>query len=383
MVTVKLMLLLLAAGFVGFACDASTPDREPTATGTPGATATASPPPSPTATPTSADLVHLEGVFETGFEHSAFYPETRCPGDGARYWVMWTPESRFGERIVEETGREPFAEPHTVAFRVAVRAERSPPGSYGHLGAYQREVTVHELLAAEVADDCFAAHDDGTGEQPGAIAPGEETTMRVGDEVAIVDASATLTFAGVLTDSRCPADVSCVWAGEALLAFLLDESGAAQAISVPFGSDAAAAVLGGFRVSVIELLPGTSSASAIAPDAYAATIVIEPLAPPEGISGVQGVVTLGPLCPVQRADRPCPDRPFEATLLLLDLSGREVARTNSGSDGLYRMAAPGGSYTLVPQPVEGRPLPAASAVPIAIRVGHWATVNVAYDSGIR
>ena len=229
-VSMRWLLLLIAASVVGFACDASTPDREPPATGTPAATATPSPPspspspsPSPTVTPAAADLVHLEGVFETGFELSAFYPEARCPGDRVRYWVTWTPESRFGERIVEETGREPFAEPHTVAFRIAVLAELSPPGSYGHLGAYEREVAVHELLSAEVAGDCFAADAGGGGEQPGAIALGEETTMSVGDEAAIVDASATLTFAGVVTDSRCPADVVCVWEGEALLGVLSRE----------------------------------------------------------------------------------------------------------------------------------------------------------------
>lgn len=315
-VTVRLLLLLLAAALVGFACDAGTTDREPPATATTGATAI------------------TDATATTG--------ATATPGATSTTGATATPGATSTDGAT--TAPPPFPSPTVTSAR---------------------------------------ADEAGGGGRPGAIAPGEETTMRAGEEAAISGASAILTFTGVVTDSRCPVDVTCVWEGEALLAFLLDEGGVAQAISVPFGSDATAAVLGSFRVSVIELLPRPSSGSPITPDAYRATIVVEPLAPPVGASGVQGVVTLGPLCPVLRADQPCPDRPFEATLLLLDLGGREVARTDSASDGLYRIAAPGGSYTLVPQPAGGRPLPAASAVPITISADGWATVNVAYDSGIR
>ena len=105
--------------------------------------------------------------------------------------------------------------------------------------------------------------------------------------------------------------------------------------------------------------------------------------PPPGSSGVQGVVSLGPLCPVQRAGLPCPDRPFEATLVLENAQGVEVARGVAGPDGHYRIALPPGRYILVPQPVMGSPLPSAGPLEVAIESHAWTTLDVTYDSGIR
>src|SRR5205814_1656827 len=44
-------------------------------------------------------------------------------------------------------------------------------------------------------------------------------------------------------------------------------------------------------------------------------------APCPAPSGVEGRVTAGPTCPVQRADQPCPDKPVETTLRLLRQDG--------------------------------------------------------------
>ncbi len=380
------------------ATPAASPTGTPTATSTPPTTPPTTPPGTPTATPSAtpsgppgATLVTLQGVFESGFELAAFHPDRRCPGDGRRFWLAWTAESRFDEGIRDETGRDAFAGAELSAFRIVVRAELSPPGEYGHLGAYPREVTVHELLDAAPAEGCDAATGGGGGpggSPPRRVALLSEFAMRVGEVTLIGGTDEALRFAGVVQDSRCPTDVTCVWAGEALLAFELRRGGTSEAVAVPVSPAAGAAALGALRVRVVALSPAPRSTEPIAPGRYEATVVLEPLTPPAGgssdaESGVQGVVTLGPLCPVQREDQPCPDRPFVATLLLLDASGREVARTTSAEDGAYRLPAPGGSYTLAPQPVDGRPLPAAGLAPVDVRNGHWTTLNVPYDSGIR
>lgn len=106
-------------------------------------------------TPASAQL--LEGVFETGFEHSGFYLDTACPTGASPYWVSWVPELDFAQRIIEETGEDPFAEPSVAVFRLSVRGEVSAPGEYGHLGQYSRELVVHEVVSAEVASGCDSA----------------------------------------------------------------------------------------------------------------------------------------------------------------------------------------------------------------------------------
>jgi hypothetical protein len=499
--------------------------------------------PSATETPDDEGLIVLEGVFETGFEHSAFYPEQACPDGGERYWVSWLPESRLDERIEEETGVAPFAEPDVRAFEVTIRAELSGPGEYGHLGQYPREVTVHELLDAALLTGCDGDGDGsstgggagpplptgpppvlaslgGPGVQlglgsycwteasgpglcadavgiitnvapfpvtrgatiefttsldlagatglqvraqqadgqpiasgpdwlawqadgPGTVLavtptptganlevdldpgryvvalfvavpqgdaayglyidvggaapptptpppPPPPTALKLGvpavlaaGQPAAIEGTAVLTFAGVPQDSRCPTDAVCVWAGEALLAFVLREDGEdiGRSIAVP-PDGSGAAVLGPYRLTVSDVLPEPTTAGPIAQSDYRATVVLERLAVPSG-SGVRGVVTLGPLCPVVREDQPCPDRPFEATLVLRDGGGNEVGRATSGADGRYEIAAAPGRYTLEPQPVDGRPLPFAGPIAVTIEAGAWATVEVAYDSGIR
>ena len=368
---------------------AASPTPTPTASTTGGSAATPTATPAPSATPPPAPATApqtLVGVFESGFELAAFYPDRRCPGGGTRFWLDWTAESRFAGRIREETGRDAFAGAEMSAFRVTVRAELSPPGTYGHLGAYTRQLTVHELLDAAPAVGCDASTGGGSepaGSPPRRVALQSEFELRAGQVVLIGGSDEALRFAGVSQDSRCPVDVTCVWAGEALLAFELQREGATETIAVPVSPGSGAAALGPLRVRVVELTPAPRSTEPIAQDRYAATVVLEPLTPPDAESGVRGVVTLGPLCPVQREDQPCPDRPLVATLLLMDAGGREVARTTSADDGAYWLPAPGGSYTLAPQPPDGRPLPAAGDATVDVRNGHWTTLHVPYDSGIR
>ena len=156
------------------ACGGAEPDGDATAspTATPSAPATGTATPSGTATVDDAadGLIVLEGVFETGFEHAAFYPEATCPAGEERYWVSWLPESRFDERIEEETGIAPFAEPDVRAFAVTIRGELSERGDFGYLGQYPREVTVHELIAAAPLDS-LSGCDDSSGSGGGVVPP--------------------------------------------------------------------------------------------------------------------------------------------------------------------------------------------------------------------
>jgi hypothetical protein len=98
-------------------------------------------------------------------------------------------------------------------------------------------------------------------------------------------------------------------------------------------------------------------------------------------SGVEGNVMIGPMCPVEREDTPCPDQPYAATIVIEDDDGNEVARTQSGEDGRYRIALPPGSYTLVPQ--SPGTLPYASEQKVEVREGAYTQADISYDSGIR
>ena len=104
--------------------------------------------------------------------------------------------------------------------------------------------------------------------------------------------------------------------------------------------------------------------------------------PPPAPSGVEGTVTAGPTCPVERPDRPCPPRPVETGLHLTDAGGSEVAAGRSGPDGKFRLDAPPGHYTLTADYGAGR---VGGCPPTAVDVsrGHYAHVDLECDTGIR
>ncbi len=84
-----------------------------------------------------------------------------------------------------------------------------------------------------------------------------------------------------------------------------------------------------------------------------------------------------------RAGVPCPDRPYEAELTILDGLGREVATAHSDAAGSYRIALAPGRYRVVPQPPPGLPLPRGEAVDVTVPPGRFVTLDISYDSGIR
>jgi len=100
-----------------------------------------------------------------------------------------------------------------------------------------------------------------------------------------------------------------------------------------------------------------------------------------GNSGIEGNVTIGPMCPVEQPDSPCPDQPYAATIVVEAAGGQEVARTQSGEDGRFRLALEPASYTLLPQ--SPGTLPYASEKQVEVVAGEYTHVEISYDSGIR
>lgn len=103
----------------------------------------------------NAGTSEFEGYYTFGFEVSAFVPCDYDPeaANGIGYWL--TDNSGFSERyfaLVESTGQDPVRDYVTVYVRF--QGELSSPGSYGHLGAYEREVTVTELLEMSLDGQC-------------------------------------------------------------------------------------------------------------------------------------------------------------------------------------------------------------------------------------
>lgn len=114
------------------------------------------------------------------------------------------------------------------------------------------------------------------------------------------------------------------------------------------------------------------------------TATTSPTSTPQGFL-VSGYVHAGPVCPVAQnpPDPACDDRPVsDAILLVEDPSGDLVSTITTGVDGTFVVILPSGSYTLVPQAVEGL-MGTAPPVDVEVVDGPVGGVDIAYDTGIR
>jgi len=100
-------------------------------------------------------------------------------------------------------------------------------------------------------------------------------------------------------------------------------------------------------------------------------------------SGIQGTVTLGPTCPVERPGMTC-TKPYAGTIDIFSESGRLLKAVSSSADGKFRVGLKPGTYTLKPEPRDpARPYPMGKPVTVTVKPGSYATVNIQYDTGIR
>lgn len=82
---------------------------------------------------TDPAAVVYEGFYAWGFEVSSFQP---CENDES-WWVTGGDlTSRYREIATQD---------YQPVF-VVLAGEAGPPGSYGHMGAYSREIAVREVL---------------------------------------------------------------------------------------------------------------------------------------------------------------------------------------------------------------------------------------------
>lgn len=108
----------------------------------------------------------------------------------------------------------------------------------------------------------------------------------------------------------------------------------------------------------------------------------QPAVPPD--SGIYGVATLGPTCPVERdpPDPGCADRPYEGALRVTTPDGaRVVATFSTDPAGKFNVSVAPGAYVLGST---GERWPVcASEGEVVVAEGRWTRANVSCDTGIR
>lgn len=101
-------------------------------------------------------------------------------------------------------------------------------------------------------------------------------------------------------------------------------------------------------------------------------------------SGMLGIVTIGPTCPVQYEDSGsyCQDKPYEAVVQIKTVDGKTtIAQVKSDKDGMFKINLAPGAYLLVP--VNAAVYPRASSQEVTVEKNKFTQVAIEYDSGLR
>lgn len=115
------------------------------------------------------------------------------------------------------------------------------------------------------------------------INPNEEFELGLGDTVVFDGSNFEITFSFVSTDSRCPADVQCVWAGNARIILSVNgpdvigyqvEASIPGLVPTPFAENDPIEI-DGFTIRLLRLNPYPSESTPQDTDAYRALLVVE------------------------------------------------------------------------------------------------------------
>ncbi|MBU6490708.1 hypothetical protein KGQ25_00880 [Patescibacteria group bacterium] len=101
-------------------------------------------------------------------------------------------------------------------------------------------------------------------------------------------------------------------------------------------------------------------------------------------SGVQGIVSLGPTCPVERIppDPSCADKPYATAIAVYHTGSQSVfLMGNSDASGAFKFSLPPGAYTL--QATNGKTFPRCTAVTVSVPASGYASTTISCDTGIR
>lgn len=141
------------------------------------------------------------------------------------------------------------------------------------------------LLPVASASACRAAQGSppstgraATRERPAGLDTDAPALLAPGDEVAVEGRAVRLRFAAVVEDSRCPREVTCVWAGRAVVevAATVGADGPERTARLEVGAQAGGAHLFGVRVAAESLEPWPRAGQPTRPEEYRLRLVRVP-----------------------------------------------------------------------------------------------------------
>lgn len=101
----------------------------------------------------------------------------------------------------------------------------------------------------------------------------------------------------------------------------------------------------------------------------------------DGTSGIRGNASVGPMCPVVTQSSPCPDVPYQGTVVATNTETGQEFTVETNAKGVFELPLAPGTYE-VSIVSEASP-PFAKPQTVTVQQGSFARVTVSVDSGIR
>lgn len=206
---------------------------------------------------------------------------------------------------------------------------------------------------------------------PVPVATAGDITLGIGQKGNVGDLNITVN--SIVQDSRCPVGVQCIWAGEVkvnvtFLSKLKTEAKVLSSIDKPYSFD-------GYRISITAVTRGEYRVT------FHVTLDSKTTVGNTGV--ITGLVTLSPICPVERMppEPQCAPKPYQTKIEVFSSgSSKLVKSTQTGSDGRFTLALPFGDYTI--QAGTGTIHPSCSPVAVSLKAS-TTLVDISCDTGIR
>lgn len=106
------------------------------------------------------------------------------------------------------------------------------------------------------------------------VEAGDTITLQYGDSALLGTGGPSITFSAVEADSRCPVNVTCVWAGDAHVRLDGRRGAGSEPIELHTGVEPMEAVFAGYRVRLLDVAPPRREGDDVRPADYSVRLAI-------------------------------------------------------------------------------------------------------------
>jgi hypothetical protein len=101
----------------------------------------------------------------------------------------------------------------------------------------------------------------------------------------------------------------------------------------------------------------------------------------DGASGIRGQALAGPQCPVEMAESPCPDLPWEGTVVATETDSGQTFTASTDADGRFELSLASGTYEVTIDAASTPPT--AEPQTVTVEQDSFTEIEVFVDTGIR